>query len=344
MEEQGKTKQQKKVIPFPNLNARLLEQGVQALKSKNFDKAKLFFEQLYRLEPENSQVAYGLAVTYVELERYTQAEELTEEMMKKGIGDFYDVLKLHVTILIQQHRYQKVLTTLNAILSEDSPPENIRETLQQLADFAEIRLEENAEIQDFNEPIKPSFFVDIKPDLESSHVERQWRGIQKGKQFMTDQVIKDYLDYLDNQTGDPFLKSIVMKILQENGYDQPFTVFKFGQHFPVDFMASNLFYEGFSNQVESLLEDALSSDNPSLLAVATQIWGHFTISVYPRILEPNDPKVWAAACFVFSHQINDFDVNTELIEAFFNVTNEDIARPISLLKSIEEKRNPYDFN
>jgi tetratricopeptide (TPR) repeat protein len=344
MAEKGKTKLEKKVIPFPNLNARLLEQGVQALKSKSFDKARLYFEQLYGAEPENSQAAYGLAVTYVELERYPEAEALTEDMMKKGIGDYYDVLKLHVTILIQQHHYQKVLTTLNAILSEDSPPQNIRETLQQLADFAEIRLEEGAEIQRLDEPEKPTFQVDIKSDLESSHVERQWRGIQKGKQFMTDQVIQDYLDYLNNQTGDPFLKSIVIKLLLENGYNQPFTVFKFDRKFPVDLKATNLFYEGFSHRVESLLEDALASENPSLLAVATQIWSHFTITVYPKTLEPNAPETWAAACFVFAHQINEVDVNQELLEDYFNVTNEELARPLTLLKSIEEKRNPYDFN
>ncbi|HSU80430.1 MAG TPA: tetratricopeptide repeat protein [Candidatus Angelobacter sp.] len=344
MEEQGETKRQKKVIPFPNLNARLLEQGVEALKNKDFGQARLFFEQLYQAEPENSQAAYGLAVTYVELERYHQAEELTEDMMKKGIGDFYDVLKLHVTILIQQHRYQKVLTTLTAILSEDSPPQHIRDTLQQLADFAEIRLEEGVEIQEVKEGELPAFLVDIKPDLESSHAERQWRGIQKGKQFMTEQVIADYLDYLNSQTGDPFLKSIVIKLLNENDYDQPFTVYKFGQKFPVDLKASNLFYEGFSRNVESLLEDALESENPSLLAVATQIWNHFTITVYPRSLEPNDPNVWAAACFVFSHQINEFDVNKGLLEEVFHVTSVDLARPLSLLKSVEEKRNPYDFN
>ncbi len=324
------------LIPFPNLNTRLLEKGVQLLRKKDYRKAMDLFEQLLKLEPLHSQGAYGLAVCYVELEHYEKAETLTDSMMKQGIGNYYDVLKLHLTILIQQHDYEKVVSTIQAVLSEDNPPPEVHETLVHLSDFAQIRMTENIE----EHPHKIPFSPNIKEDLESQQVERQWQGIQKGKTFVTEEVVHNYIEYLKSEVGDPFLKSMVIQILIENGHKGPIQVRKFDSEFTVDLKETQLFFEGFSTLVKEKLDDVLASNNPSLLEVSKQIWEHFAIAVFPKQVDPNLPNVWAAACFVLAHQLSGMELNLEDLEIYFDVTKESIARPLTQLKSIEERRSP----
>lgn len=340
MENQGVKETSNNVIPFPNLNNRLLERGIQALKEKNYKKAMLLFEQLTRLEPDHAQASYGLAVCYVELEQYSKAEELTATMMRQDIGDYYDVLKLHITILIQQHEYEKVVSTIQAVLSEDSPTEQVKETLVHLAEFAKVRMTE----EHFDDALHltNSFSPNIKKDLESDKVERQWRGIEKGRAFITDTVLQDYFDYLKSDQGDPFLKSMVIKIVIEHGYEGPLTVTKFNTSFSVDVKETQLFYEGFSHLVDDLLEQALGSENPSLLESAVQIWGHFTIAVYPKPLEPNLPNVWAACCYCLAHQVHGLTVDYSHLQSLFDVTKESLAKPLSLLKAIEENELHFE--
>ncbi|WEG14028.1 tetratricopeptide repeat protein [Pullulanibacillus sp. KACC 23026] len=339
MEKHGISDPTHKVIPFPNLTDRLLERGVQALKDKNYKNAVLYFEQLIELEPENSQASYGLAVCYVELESYKKAEQLTESMMRQGIGDYYDVLKLHITILIQQHEYDKVVTTIQAVLSEDTPPPAVKETLVHLAEFAQIRKDEKHSVE---EPIKERFTPDIREDLKSEQVEKQWRGIQQGKTFMTETILEDFLGYLKSDHGDPFLKSMVIQIINEAGYDGELLVNKFGILYNTDLKEAHLFYEGFSTVVKNLLEDTLGSTNPSLLEAALQIWHHFAIAVYPKPLIPNEPKVWAAACSVIAHEIYSMEIHTEDLKRLFDVTREELVDPLSLIQSIEAHRLPFD--
>lgn len=129
-----------------------MEKAVDALKQKQHVRALELFEQLADIDEQNPQAAYGLAVCYVELGRYTEAVELTKKMMEEGIGDYFDVLKLHITVLIQLRQYREVVALVRAVLEESDVPTDLRQHLMQLAAFAAAPAGSQPLVLDVREP------------------------------------------------------------------------------------------------------------------------------------------------------------------------------------------------
>ncbi|GGE42492.1 hypothetical protein GCM10011391_21600 [Pullulanibacillus camelliae] len=329
------------IVHFPNLSVRLLDKGIAALKDKQYREAFDLFKQLHDIDPEHPQAAYGLAVCYVELGFYKEARDLTKEMMKRDIGHYYDVLKLHITVLIQMKEYQEVLTLIEAVLSENDVPTDIRQTLQQLEYFSQQRADEpviEANIEGVQENFQhsqddPSKIADsIAIGLQSTQYDHQLAAIQKARDFgVVSQALIEYL----KSDADGFLKSLVLEALQENGYQESVNIIKFGNTYTVD-LNEALFYNEFSDSVKQLLEDVLASNNPSLEDVAWQVWNHFVLTIFPRSLEPNEPKLWAAACYLYSNEMMGMEVEEEIIESLFSVAKDAIIPLVKDIREIEQ--------
>jgi len=329
------------IVQFPNLSIRLLDKGIATLKDKNYRQAFALFKQLHDMAPEHPQAAYGLAVCYVELGFYTEARDLTKEMMQRDIGHYYDVLKLHVTVLIQMKEFQEVLTLVEAVLSENNVPVDSRQMLQQLAYFSQQRADEPAiesdmgERQDAVYPFQDDALavVDgIDKGLKSQIYDQQLAVIQKARDFGI--VSGAMLEFLKSDS-EAFLKSLMLEVLQENNHRGYVDVIKFGNTYHVD-LSQPLFYREFSDSVKKLLEAVLASDNPSLEDVASQVWDHFILTIFPRSIEPNDPMLWAAACYFYSNEVMGMDIGEETIEALFSVTKEEITPLVQDIWKIEQ--------
>lgn len=321
------------VIPFPRLPERLLEKAVHALKTKQHQEALQLFQQLTEMEPYNPQASYGLAVCFVELGYYDEAEMLTKEMMEKDIGYYYDVLKLHITVLIQQRKYQSVVDIVEAVLEEGDLSTAQRQNLMQLSEFARRRLvegpDENTE-DDF-----PRYELEkFSEELRKGNTEQQWSVFQQTQELRTTDVLSLFKPYLMDTTGDPLLKSMMLRELKERGVLEPIEVEKYGEIHSVD-LTKSLFYEAFAEIVHQKIQDVLASENPTLLDQAAGLWGHFILSLFPLPLEPENPNLWAAACYIMIHQIHGQIPSTEALIEEFSVHIEDVEGPLEQLEKIE---------
>ncbi|GGH83432.1 hypothetical protein GCM10007096_24290 [Pullulanibacillus pueri] len=336
------------VVQFPRLSERLLEKAITTLKSKNYKEALDLFKQLEHLEPNHPQASYGLAVCYVELGLYEEARGLTKAMLHKAIGNYYDVLKLHITVLIQMREYNEVLNIIDAVLAENDVPTEIRQILLQLAHFAEQRRDEthdDPQLVDelskdlgLQREISPTDEVprhivqEIEEGLRSGNHERQWSAINLAQRYKA--ALPSLIKYLEEE-GDPILKSLVLQGLKEGGFQDKVNVVKFNTTYTVD-LSQPLFYNGFSDSINRMLEDILSSNNPTLEEVASQIWNHFVLLVYPRPLEPLDAKLWAAACYLYSLHISGIEDDSETIELLFDTPIENVYPLVEVIRSFEE--------
>ncbi|WP_077616572.1 tetratricopeptide repeat protein [Caenibacillus caldisaponilyticus] len=323
-----------KIIPFPHLQERLLEKAVDALKQKQHVRALELFEQLADIDEQNPQAAYGLAVCYVELGRYTEAVELTKKMMEEGIGDYFDVLKLHITVLIQLRQYREVVALVRAVLEESDVPTDLRQHLMQLAAFAVRRLDEKHR-EDQKKPAQES----DETELFKGSREQQWRAFYQMRKRELAIVERLYRKYLLHPQGDPVLKSVMLAELKERGLKGRVEVEKFGTHCQAD-MSEPLFYETFGADVRRRLQENLASDNPTLFHLAAELWDHFTIAAFPLPLVPAVAEIWAAASFVFASRLNGRDVESEEITARFSIDAEDIEKPLSMMTLIENESEP----
>jgi len=329
------------IVQFPNLSIRLLDKGIATLKDKNYRQAIVLFKQLHDMDPEHPQAAYGLAVCYVELGFYKEARDLTKEMMQRGIGHYYDVLKLHVTVLIQMKEFREVLTLIEAVLSEDDVSTDVRQMLQQLAYFSQQRVDESVTAGDAEEQQNGAHYLQddglamvdvIDKGLKSKVYDQQLAVIQKARDFGI--VSEAMLEFLKGD-GDAFLKSLMLEVLQENSYLGSVEVIKFGNTYQVA-LGQPLFYREFSEGVKKLLEDVLASNNPSLKEMAWQVWDHFVLTIFPRPIELSEPTLWAAACYLYSNEIMGMEMNEETIKVLFSVTKEAIMPFVQEIWEIEQ--------
>ena len=75
----NKRKQGKKVdnvIPFPNLERRLMEKGLESLHQNKFHEAISLLEQAIVLEPYNSDSQMGLVLAYFDAGMVDKAKQL----------------------------------------------------------------------------------------------------------------------------------------------------------------------------------------------------------------------------------------------------------------------------
>lgn len=322
-----------KVVPFPNLKERLLSKAANALKAGNHRQALELFEQLERTDPDNAQAAYGMAVCYVELGYYDKAEALTKNMMEKGIGDYFDVLKLHITILIQRKNYEEVLAMVEAVLDEESVPDELIQTLEQLAQFAKTRMSEWRIMEKRQtENAEPS--RELTASLASPDQERQWQAFYQAQQLSTPTILPLFRSYLKDKMGDILLKSMMIKDLKERGVTEQLTVEKLGEEYTVD-LSAPLFYEPFPEQVQVILREHLESNNPTLYELAIELWGHFIIGAFPIPLEPASPQVWAAACYDMIHKLSGDGEKHDTLLSAFSIHPDEMKAPVRLMEKVE---------
>src|SRR5690606_8883706 len=109
---------------FPKLKERLMEKGLEALTNKKFSEALTFLTQAQEFERGNHEIELGIVICLFEMGELEQAKENCLVMLKEDVGDYFHVLQIYVTILIQLGQYDEVKTTIEAVLDEDAvPPE-----------------------------------------------------------------------------------------------------------------------------------------------------------------------------------------------------------------------------
>src|SRR5690554_4819339 len=124
------------LILFPGLVTKLVEKGMASLKEKRYYDALNFFQQSTELEPSHDQARYGLVITNIELNRLEEAKEHCESMLREGIGSYYEILQVYVSLLVQLGDYKKVETLLEGVIQEEKLPHQMAESFYQLLDFA----------------------------------------------------------------------------------------------------------------------------------------------------------------------------------------------------------------
>lgn len=105
MKKRERVKSKDNVIFFPGLEKKLTDLGLECLQLKKFDDAIDLLEEARVLDPENEDILIGLVMAYFEASAFKKAKELANIMLLKGIGDYFQMVDLYLTILIQLHEY-----------------------------------------------------------------------------------------------------------------------------------------------------------------------------------------------------------------------------------------------
>lgn len=295
-------KEQDKVIPFPQLELRLLNKGRNCLEEGNVSEAIEYLEEAKRIDDENADILYTLTIAYVQQGNFTKAKQILEEMMRFGIGEYFDVVELYVTVLFQLHEYKKINTLLTMLLDEEQIPSHKVEQYTELLQLSE-KLAKEMKIKQQRNP----------KDLFKGDFQRVIQNIMELDLEDIYTYLQEIERFLQNELEDPFIKTIIINALKEKGFEHEIQVNKFGKRInlnPAQYFSVQAV--PFSLEVKQYIKEALSDDNPSLLENAITLCENFFFAIYPLEKEFQNPLQWALA--IISITASYFSQNLEEIE------------------------------
>ncbi|RFB17715.1 tetratricopeptide repeat protein [Bacillus sp. HNG] len=336
MDKQNKDKKQEKIIPFPKLKERLMEKGLEALSSKKFNEALALLEQAKELEKGNHEIELGIVICLFELGELEQAKDSCLMMLKEDVGDYFHVLQIYVTILIQLGQYDEVKSTIEAVLDEDAVPPEYLDHLTQLLELSKRML-----VADGVEKEAEYVNKDVEEELQNVLYNE---GIV-GKQIATIQSLKElnirkYLDllipFLVIPENHPIVKTIIMQLLVTNQVDLEVEVEKFGETTKVN--PKNLVdpsMSPFTIRVLSILEEQLENENPTLYEMAKEIWLRHLFVLYPFTLEEEEPSKYAATLHLYSAELHGMEIENQTLEQIYGVNLFELKQTLDKLEKVE---------
>ncbi|WP_404444199.1 tetratricopeptide repeat protein [Sutcliffiella horikoshii] len=327
-------KKPKKIVEFPNLKQRLLEKAMQTMKEKKFSEALELFEQARENEYAYAEVELGMVVCYMELGQLTEARNRCKKMLREDIGDYFHVLQIYITVLIQLKEYAEVKTTIEAILEEDKLPAQYAQNFYQLLEFARKMLpsEENELTEpDYNDQEDDLFL------LHEGNVQKQYELIQSLKHRNIRPLIPDIQKYLEDEMKHPVLKTFLLHILIEQGWDKETEVTKMGQRITI--VPTNLVNgeaDPFLNKIISILEDKVETDNPSLFEGLKEMLVRIHTVQFPLPLTPEKPEVWAAGLHSAGLELFGLDAKDDELAEEYNVSKMEVKSAIREINKLED--------
>lgn len=308
-----------KIIPFPNLEDRLLHEGMEALKEKRYKEALQFFNQFEIYNQSYPEVQIGIVVCLLELGLYEDAKEKCERLLQEDIGNYFNVMQIYTTILIQLSEYDKVVTILEALFEEEKIPAEHAEELFHLLEFSRKSSDHS------NGPRNPmESSVNIQAlghILENGNISEQLQAIQNLKHEPTISELTEVLkNVLGNRTTHPVIQSMVLQLMIEKEIHDSVVIQKFDWTMKLNLdEAIEIFEHPFTIQVLNKLEDILIHENPTLFDAVKELWERFLFVLFPFQPEPLDVSVWSGALHKFGYQLFGIDIADEEIEAIYHI-------------------------
>ncbi|MCQ6278293.1 lipopolysaccharide assembly protein LapB [Bacillus sp. EB600] len=331
------------VIYFPELEKRLTEKGLESLKTKRYNEAIHYLEGAKELDPENEDILIGLVLAYFEAGAYQKAKDLAKEMLLLGMGDYFQMVDLYLTILIQLHEYTEIVTTIEALLEEWEIPPDRNEHFLNILQFSR-RMAENEHPDEEEEKEGSSIAGDHRKEL------KLYSLMDPNEQMLlvselTDKNIRPYLqeiqDYLRSDLGHPFFKTMLLNLLKDQDYDQEVMVHKF--KLENSFVPNALPEISSQPRMETIIElvkEKLENNDPILFQnIKSLVERHFLIT-YPFILEPLDPNAWAAGFHFIALQYYGDEPQRSHFTCEYDISIEELEAAVHRIKEIEEISYP----
>ncbi|MDG4655348.1 tetratricopeptide repeat protein [Ectobacillus antri] len=278
-------KNEETVVLFPNLAARLKENGFQALQSKDFSEALAYFDQMRAHDMHDERTEFGAVVCLMETGEWKEARVRCKELLANQDTFDVNVLDMYMSILVQLNDYTGISQMAKQIHGYPMQEEQ-RKKLESLVSFAQKMQQQPS--KDMNHEFKTIF--------AGTDVVAQLQALQTLKQQGTVYAFPFLKTFLSDTHKHPYVKTAVLHLLKEHEIEEAVTVSKYGlseRVVPSELLEVNEM--AFTKAVLQELDNRLSQENPTLLEALSAYWLQLQTLVFPLSMQPNDPKLWAVA-------------------------------------------------
>src|SRR5699024_9116932 len=161
------------VILFPKLQKKLEEESIAAIKDRRFEEALEKLNILLDYQVKKHEIYTGKLICLMELERYEEAQDLCEDLIRKKDQHYYEYIHIYLTLLFQTNQYGTLMEIVEEERNQSSLPANLIEPFNQLYSMSE-KMRIGIETEQSN------FYLEALYDAvhQDNHIE-QWRLISK---------------------------------------------------------------------------------------------------------------------------------------------------------------------
>lgn len=217
---------------------RLLNEAKYLAENNQYKEANELFEQAFLLG-EGDEVSLSIfAYSLYEEKNFERAKQVCEELLAIGPNMYFEVMELYLTICMQLRQFKQVEKIIESLFDEQLIPEHEAEKFERLKNL-NAHIAENQESH-FQAPI-------IEGDELEEFTAAEFLEMSAQQQMMrihelTEKNIRPYSEELkaviENESIQPFIKSLLLILLVEQEVNLDVTISKFGQSKalnPVDF-------------------------------------------------------------------------------------------------------------
>jgi len=323
---------EKTVIMFPNLGDRLREKGFDSLHNKRFSEALDCFDQLGEYGFEDEESEFAAVVCLVELHDLTEARKRCGALLKNSERLFFEVLEMHLSVLLQQHDYQAVAEAVHFALADRELSNEQRERLYPLLSFAEKMEGLESEIP------KSSEAEEVEIALGTHDVAKQLQALYNLKQRGPMRADPFVVRFLEGEKNHPYVKSVLLQLLMESGVRDEISVTKFGRTMSVvPCELSDIKEDTFVAGVLLEMERGTGGQNPTMIQALSEYWYEIMFLVFPFSLHPPDVQVWAAVLEKMGSERFMLSPIDEQIVSRYGISQADMEEAYLQLLKIEQE-------
>ncbi|WP_442595312.1 tetratricopeptide repeat protein [Neobacillus sp. D3-1R] len=342
MKKRGTIKPHKdNIFLFPNVDKLLLDKGLESLKNKRFVEAVDYLEKAKELDSYNEELELSLIIAYLESGNLSNAKNLANECLQKGIGDYFQLIDLYLMILLQLNEYQEIVVTLEALLEEKEIPIEKLGNFTKILEFSKRKLESDY-IKSGIESIEDDFQEEISFDLfQYENLNEQFLAVAQ----LSEKNVRNYLPgiktYLSSSAGHPFIKTMLLQLLKEQQVNEEIKVEKFHQNLVINpIYLAEIAALADINEIYIILKRELEHDNPTLFESIKAIVDRHSFLLFPIERKPNEPIILAAAYHFLALEYFGIHMTIEKMVEKYEVDVRKLTGAIALLRELEEISSP----
>ncbi|HLQ71280.1 MAG TPA: tetratricopeptide repeat protein [Bacillota bacterium] len=275
-------KKSDKVILFPKWKETLERESLVALEQKEYSHALEKLNRLLEYNVWKHEVVMGKIICLMELNRYDEAQDLSEELLKHGSENYYHYLHIYLTILFQTNQYELLMEKVEAVLEDESVPPEMIDMFQQLYEMSKSMQHEMY--------LEQSHYYsrELTDAIHNADYEKQWHVIQELKHLKITPS-KDMYTYLMSDDIHPVIKTAIFQWFQLSGVDELVEIHKEKGHITVKPVAFTALEEHSLTKQMVLLLGEQEQRNPTLYHLMEKMLYRYFYVCYPVL--PNESEL-----------------------------------------------------
>jgi tetratricopeptide (TPR) repeat protein len=322
------------IIPFPNVQDRLVEKGMSAMKAKQYKDALSFFSEAMNYGVKDpSELYLGMAICHLELGQLEDAKNTCERMLKEGIGDYFTVLQVYMTILIQLKQFSTVKKTIEAVLEENKLPAEKAEQFYRLLEFSRRMIHEEENDIWYDEEMREN---SVQADKILTNKSEQLAFIHSLKDRNLSNYIGLLRTILQDPDGQPVIKTMILQLLADHEYSKEIQVVKFGESTsinPTEAIKPDAM--PILGKVLNVLDDTLGNENPTLFHAVEELWRRHIYVIYPFEPKAYSDQLWAAALHKVGYEMYGIEISLKELHMLYDFQSDGFADACAFIKEIE---------